>query len=627
MKQTVWLALALVVGAGCEKKGGTSAAAGGDGGTAATATSGDQAAARAPEPAKAKYADTSALWAFAPADATFGFVIGDGVGTRLLATWTGTMSKMQGKPFAKKFAAALEEGKKEAGFDIFSAEGYRSKGIDISKGFAVFAVADVEKPPLLIVPVGDRVAFRKLTAATVEKVGDREIDKIEKLVCTEASGRYACAPTLEQIDAAMKPHDSPIAAAVKALSPDSRGDAELYIDVSKMPKLKEEMKEIRQFGDFDTIGAALRVDAAASNLVGWAQGTMSPLVGMIASTPPPADLAGLTGNATSVFRVKFDPKLIAASGAPATIPVPNGQPISLVDLLTGDIQIVTAGKGILAGAILVKVTDPAKVKPLISAVCAEVKKDGSVPVTDLVAKEDSCSGAVSLAALKDAFGVELPPYKFNLAVSGNLLAVVLGDVDLASLKGSVVDEAGSAEAKDILGGAQTAAVWSRNFGFDLSALPKEIVDKINAQPDVADGFNMMNWSAAHVYDVAAGLSVTPKGVKLVIHATTFETDPADAKNALEAAFDLRAGGDRAGYLAAMADIEKKFPSSLAARRAKLERVGTPIVGPIFGAAIGVGAGVAYFLQQMGSLPTPSTGGGFGTPGAVPPPSAPPPPDK
>jgi hypothetical protein len=120
-----------------------------------------------------------------------------------------------------------------------------------------------------------------------------------------------------------------------------------------------------------------------------------------------------------------------------------------------------------------------------------------------------------------------------------------------------------------------------------------------------------------VYDFAAGFSVTAKGAKLLIHATTFESDPAEAKNALEAAFDLRANGDRAGYLAAMADIEKKFPSSLAGRRAKLERIGTPIVGPIFGAAIGVGAGVAYFVQSMSSLATPSTGGGFGSPGAVP----------
>jgi hypothetical protein len=614
MKHLLWVALALVVGLGCEKKSSTGATAGGDGGSAVSSA----------EPAKPKYSDTSALWALAPADATLGFVIGDGAGTRVLATWTGMMSRLQGKPFAKKTIAQMEELKKQAGFDIFSPQGYQSKGIDISKGFAVFTTADVDKPALVILPVGDRVAFRKLAEATVEKVGDREIDKLDKIVCVEANGRYACSSTVEQIDAAMKPHDSPLAATVKGLAPENRGDAELYIDASKMPKIKEELAEVRQFGDIDNIGAALRVDAAASNLVGWANGTMSPLVSMIASTPPPTDLAGLTANATSVFRVKFDPKLIAASGAPATLPVPNGQPISLVDLLTGDIQIVTAGKGILAGALLVKVTDPAKVKPLIAAVCAEVQKDGSLPVSGVVAKEDSCSGAVSLAALKEALGVDLPPFKFNLAVNGNLFAVVLGDLDLDSLKGSVVDDAGSAEAKAILGGPQTAVLWSRNFGLDLSSLPKEIVEKINAVPDMADGFNMMNWSASHVYDVAAGFSVTPKGVKLLVHATTFEADPADAKNALEAAFDLRANGDRAGYLAALADIEKKFPASLAARRAKLERVGTPIVGPIIGAAFGVGAGVAYFVQRMGSLATPTTGGGFGSPGTAPANPSPPP---
>src|SRR5262249_50949814 len=143
MKHKLWVALALVVGLGCEKKGGTSGAvAGGDSGTAAA--SAEQAAARPPEPAKPRFADTSALSAVPPADATLGFVIGDGAGTRVLTTWAGMLTKLQGKPFAKKTVAQLEELRKEAGFDIFSPEGYKSKGIDISKGFAVFAPADLE---------------------------------------------------------------------------------------------------------------------------------------------------------------------------------------------------------------------------------------------------------------------------------------------------------------------------------------------------------------------------------------------------------------------------------------------------------------------------------------------------
>src|SRR5262249_55857518 len=165
MKHMFWVALALVVGTGCEKKGG-------DVGTVATATSGELAGARSPEPTKPKYADTSALWALAPANATLGFVIGDGAGTRVLTTWAGMMTKLQGKPFAKKTIEQMEELRKQAGFDIFSADGYKSKGIDISKGFAVFAPADLEKPALLILPVGDRAAFRKLAEATVDKVGD-----------------------------------------------------------------------------------------------------------------------------------------------------------------------------------------------------------------------------------------------------------------------------------------------------------------------------------------------------------------------------------------------------------------------------------------------------------------------
>src|SRR5205814_149863 len=242
-------------------------------------------------------------------------------------------------------------------------------------------------------------------------------------------------------------------------------------------------------------------------------------------------------------RAKIDPKVFALAGTPTTFPGPGGGQVALGELFTGDIEVVTAGKGLLAGAIFLRLVDPAKLKPVITSICAEIKKGGSLPITGVVDKDDSCSGEVALGSLKDKIGVELPPFKFNFAVTGNLFAVLLGDVDLASLKGSVTDEAGSAETKDFLGGPTTVMVWSRHLGFDTSSLPRELIDKVASVPDAADGLNVINWSAAQVYDMGIGLSVTPGAVRVVFHTTTFESDPPDARAALDVAFDKRAAGD------------------------------------------------------------------------------------
>jgi hypothetical protein len=615
----VWVALALPVALGCENK----KAAGGDGGTTAAAAASDggaKAEATTPpvvppaEHQKPKYADTSALWALAPADATLGFVVADGVGSNMLNLWSTQLKKLQGKPFAKKTNDQIDAMRKQMPFDVFDENAYKAKGFDISKGLAVFVTADVDKPALIVLPAGDLAALRKTLEMTTEKVGDREIDKSSDIVCTMAGNRYACAPTVEQIDAAMKAHDSPLAAAVKALPADSRGDVEFYADAAKMPKLKEGMADLKPFGDFNTLGAALRFSKTDVNLVGWGQGAMGPIGQMLVSTSPPAEFASALGNAVSVVRIKIDPKVLAMSGDPPVIPLPDGDKIALAELLTGDVQIVTAGKGLLAGALLIKVTDAAKAKKLVGLACSGIKGAGpNVPVANLTAKEDSCSGEISLASLKDAIGAELPPYKFNLAVNGNVLSLLLGDVDAAALKGTVTDEAGSPEAKEILTGAQTFSLWSRDLGIDTSALPKELAAKLTAQPDVGDAFAIMSWWGAQSYDVAVGLNVSATGFKIVAHGTTFESDPADARAALEAAYEKRVAGDRPGYLAALGDLEKKFPGTMAAHRAKLERTGQPMIGPLIGVAAGVGAGAYYFLGHIGG----ALSGGFGEPGAHP----------
>jgi hypothetical protein len=624
MTLRIVLALALVAGAGCDKKkvAETPAtpgapAAGAEGqkeGMPAAATPAAPAA-----PAAPKYADTTALWAMAPPEATFGFVVGDGVGPRALDLVNRARKKLEGKPFAAKVLAEIDGARKEAPFDVFDAAAYKANGWDITKGLAVFGGADTSKPLLFVVPVSDINAVKKLMPdmkGTVEKVGDREVFKGEDAVCSMAGDRYVCAATLELVDAAVKPHDSPLAAAVKALPAEARGDVEGYVDIAKTPSVASEMDDLKQLGDFTHAGGSLRLDLPGANLHLWGKGTMTPMAAAFASTAPPAELAGMTANATTVMRAKIDPKVLLAQ-APPSLPLGDADVrTDLLDQLTGDVQAVTAGKGILAGALMLKITDAAKVKKVVAAACAEAQKQGTgVPVQNVVAKEDSCTGEISLAMLKDMIGVELAPFKFNFSVGNNLLVAAFGDLDPASLKGSVADETGSAEAKDALTGAQTAALWTRGVGFDLTALPKPLVDKALADKEVADAVSLMNWGGAQVYELSAAASLSSTHVKLTVHATSMEADPAEAKAAFDAALEKRLAGDAAGYTAALADIEKKHPGTLAAKRAKLERIGTPVAGPLTGVVAGAGAAFAMFARGLGEAVAPTTGGSFGEPGA------------
>src|SRR5687767_4762002 len=207
MKRSLVLALALVASAGCDKKKTSDTpavpgapAAGAEGqkeglpGAAATAA----AAAAAATPAALKYADTSGLWALAPPDATFGIVVGDGVGPRVLEVVNRARKKLEGKPFATKVLAEIEGFRKEAPFDLFDAEAYKANGWDITKGVAVFGGADTSKPLLFAMPVSDINAVKKLVEdmkGTIEKVGDREVLKTEEGVCASAGDRYICAAT------------------------------------------------------------------------------------------------------------------------------------------------------------------------------------------------------------------------------------------------------------------------------------------------------------------------------------------------------------------------------------------------------------------------------------------------
>src|SRR5262249_60611471 len=111
------LSVALLVCAlACSKKDDK---AGGDAG--AKAAGGTLPVPQAPAPPKPKYADTTSLWAMAPANSTWGIVVGDGVLPRRAGAANGRQKGPQGKPWAKKVLGAAGQGAQQARLDFMPA--------------------------------------------------------------------------------------------------------------------------------------------------------------------------------------------------------------------------------------------------------------------------------------------------------------------------------------------------------------------------------------------------------------------------------------------------------------------------------------------------------------------------
>lgn len=593
----------LVCALACSKKDDK---AGGDAG--AKAAGGTLPVPQAPAPPKPKYADTTSLWAMAPANSTWGIVVGDGVLPRLVDAANGLQKDLQGKPWAKKVLDEVDQVRKEAPFDFLDAKAWGTVGADPQKGLAIFFGSDNDDPIIVVVPVTNREAFRKALGLTAEKVGDREYDgKGEKGRCTEAAGRYVCGESAAVVDAALKAPNGPLAAAVKALPAEARGDFEYYADVSKSPVLQKGIAQ-SPFAKTAAAGGSLRLEPDGATVRLWGKGDYAEIAKLWGGQAPPPELDGMTAGAQTLIRWKVDPSTLTAQ-MPATMPAGDTDVrADLVDQLTGDFELVTAGKALVGGAFIAKVKDAARVKKAVAAACAELKQ---MPmVANQKVDENGCAGDIDLTKEQP----DLPVVRVGVTLAGSALAVTLGDVSTGTLKGSVSGDLISAEAKEILSGAQTVALWSRSIDVDVSGLPKKLAQVLAENDQASQIITASNWFGSQVAEAALGVNVTPTGGQILARIVTFAADPPDARAAYLAALDKRGAGDAAGYAAAMAEIETKYAGALVGRRAKLERAGRAVLGP---PTAMIAAGAAFYALSRGSgpapIPLPNLGGSFGEP--------------
>jgi type IV pilus assembly protein PilA len=566
-------------------------------------------------PIDTKAAD--ALWAFAPAQAQVGVVLGDGVGGSVRAGLIELIRLMGARTGGREVVAMMRgELAGELPFDILDPAAWQRAGIDLGKGAAAF-IDEADTHTLLILPVGDRAAFRALSQAKVDTVDGREVDRLDQMMCVDAAGRYLCARDLAVIDAAVAKHDSPLAARVAGLPAELRGNFEVVADLARIPDAREGLAEAHMvFQSPGLLAIAARIGSGAVTVRFWLEAKRGEPIGTAIGNPGGDPAASLTGGAiASSFRVRLPmAMLLAQSGAPASIPIPGEVDLrkDLLDQLTGDYAFHTVGRGLLAGVLAAGVKNGGRVAEAIAALCAAGQKNAPPGVT-IEPADGGCRGSVDLTTLVpgDVQQILQLPHDLlkvdaSIAVRGEVLALTTGDVPKP--QGSPAAAAGSAGAREILGGSWHGVIWARSLD-PFAGASDEIVavfKRLMTQgPDGDQGWNLSlvgRWALAHVYEVGLAGALRDDGIHGLVQVTTFAADPPEVYQAYEAAVNKELDGDGAGYRAALADLASKHGDSLAGKQAKLIAGGTPIITGSTGilAAIAIPAFLKYIKKSKSS---------------------------
>lgn len=527
----------------------------------------------APAPAAAEPAaevrtddSTSALWALAPPHATIGIVVGDGAPGRIAKV----MSALVGAVGPELRASFLEGFGEGAGariaLDVLDPEVWSEIGLDPARGAAMFGRPSDDLPALLVLPVGDRAAFVERVGARLPDEGGRILDQVGPLVCTEARGRYLCAPDAGALEAALKPSSSPLAAGIARLAPRLRGDVELYalgaaIDVGWRPF------------DIGADGVALsaRLDRGGITLRGVALGTPLGGVDVIRATAPPPAVVELARRAIGLSRLHLDPKVLFTEVPEAAVGDASLR-ADLIDQLTGDFFVVSAGRGLISAALHAGILDPAPVERFVAAVCrAGTGLGPASPIRNVELEGAACTARLSMTGPR---GEMWPAMPLRLAVRERTLVLSVGEV-VSAADETTLDLAGSDAAREVIARPQSLSLWTTGLDGDIFRPELAVGGVALASLERGDSeLEQVQRILAHVYELAFGVAASGEGVEMLLRITTFGADPAEARAAYADALELRWAGDLDQYRAALERIEADYPGSLLARRARRWRAGS-----------------------------------------------------
>lgn len=523
-----------------------------------------------------------ALWDLAPSGASGGVVMRDGAAARALEMLAGFGELPAGTDHGADARRKIIE-------PLSTEAGWEHAGLDPALGAAAFSFPLKERGLVIVLPVRDRARFRAAFRLRSAVSGGREVDEHESgYLCAPAAGRYLCARSIEEIDAAAAPHEAGLSRSVQRLSLDDRGDVEIYGSprVKEIAHLRESAKTL---GLLSGIATSIRFRRDGASVRTHVLGdTTTKLAASLAGAPPPKGMSPAAAGAPTVVRAHFDPATAAAASTNMDPKVRT----ELAEQLTGDLEIATSGVGLFGASLVAPVRDAARVERYVKERCAEA--GGSMrryALDKITVTAHGCSAVLDPRML--LLPVSIDPVSISISVDGQRLVMLFGEAREPSADRraweALVD---GDDVRRVLADAEALVAFTRSpiVGPDVGPA-KAFKDMIPFLDEKALSF-LDAWGevGARIYQAVLAVRVTDDGIVAWADFTTFAGDPAGAREAYRAALVKRTAGDEAGYRAALADIEKRFPASRAAKRAAEVREGGPYLG----------AG-ALFLAMLGSI--------------------------
>jgi len=521
------------------------------------------------------------LWRFAPEDAVFGIVVADGALPSLLEALAEVERIVAAVSGGKE---ALEQLRARLGrrgtFDPFDRRAYAAIGIDVTRGAAVFVNADEE--PVVILSVTDRASFRDFVGGKVEKVGERELDRLpDGAYCIDAEGRYLCAERVATLDAAIRVRRSPLAERYLALPATRHGDLELLATVDRVPNAANQLGRLRSIvTDVRTASVAVTVSGGRLAITGWLEGTVADSIHKsLAPSVAPADG---TGAATLALRLRVPQELFAAQ-LPSAIPV-AGHDLrkAFFDQWDGDLQLrIGASESApgFAGSLTLGLTDSGAMAELMGPLCALA---AAHPALKMKPSDGACTGTLDVKRLGwEAFATFVPALPLTARVGKREVEVVLG-----APAGSGLSARGPL-SKALFAEPWSLAVWGRwgdPFASRRGLGPRLDQDvKESLTPEQHLMVQAARILFAHLYETGLGLRASANGIEVVFELSTMAADPA---NVYRAYSDLVLASIPTGksYADELALLAQSHPGTLLAEQATAVHTGAPTLG--LGLALG-----------------------------------------
>ena len=308
----------------------------------------------------------------------------------------------------------------------------------------------------------------------------------------------------------------------------------------------------------------------------------------LAGAPPPAAMSPAAVGAPTVVRVHFDPAAVVAASTTMDPRVRS----EVADHLTGDVELATSGGGLFGASLVAPVRDPARVERYVKERCAEAGGSmRSYALDKITVTDHGCSAVLDPSML--LLPVKIQPISIGVSVDAGRLVLLVGDAREPSADRRAWDAlVDGQDVRRALRDAEALVAFTRSpiVGPVVGAAKafKAMIPLLNERTlSFLDAWGEVG---ARIYQAAFAARVAPDGIVAWADFTTFAADPPDARAAHEAALTKRTAGDEVAYRAAIAEIEKRFPGSRAAKRAASVREGGPYLG----------AG-ALFLAMLGSI--------------------------